>query len=70
MAREHPEIPVMLVSAYDHEAFSEERRPASLVGFLKRPVDVRDLGVMLETTLAERRAWTRRRRLQAGFRPG
>jgi DNA-binding NtrC family response regulator len=62
IARDHPGVPVLLVSAYQHDALAHERRPASLVGFVRRPVDVRDLGVMLERALAEARTGARRRR--------
>ena len=51
IARERPGLPVLLMSGYDHEALSWERRPASVVGFLKRPIDLRELGVVLEQAL-------------------
>jgi diguanylate cyclase (GGDEF)-like protein len=62
IARDFPGIPVLLVSPYEHDALAHERRPASLVGFLRKPVEVRDLGVMLERALAEARAGARRHR--------
>jgi diguanylate cyclase (GGDEF)-like protein len=62
IARDFPGIPVLLVSPYEHDGLAHERRPGSLVGFLKKPVEVRDLGVMLERALAEARAGARRRR--------
>jgi CheY-like chemotaxis protein len=62
VAREHPGTPVLLVSAYEHDALAHERRPASLVGFVRRPVEVRDLGVMLERALAEARVAAQGRR--------
>lgn len=62
VARDHPGTPVLLVSAYDHEALALERRPSSLVGFVRKPVDVRDLGVMLERALAESHVGTGRGR--------
>ncbi|MSR37069.1 MAG: diguanylate cyclase [Gemmatimonadetes bacterium] len=52
IAREHPGLPVILVSGYDHRALAEERRPQSVVGFLTKPVDLRELGVVLEHSLA------------------
>ena len=55
LATEWPGGPVLLVSRYDHRALSEERRPASVVGFLKGPVDLRELGVALEQAIAESR---------------
>jgi CheY-like chemotaxis protein len=70
IARDFPGIPVLLVSAYDHDALAHERRPASLVGFLRKPVEVRDLGVMLERALAEARAGARRRRRVEPIRAG
>ena len=62
VALEHPALPVLLVSAYLHESRSDQRRPRSVAGFLRRPVEVRELGVMLERALAEGRARARRGR--------
>jgi diguanylate cyclase (GGDEF)-like protein len=70
IAREHPGTPVLLVSAYEHDALAHERRPASLVGFVRRPVEVRDLGAMLERALAEARAAAHRRRRVESLRAG
>jgi diguanylate cyclase (GGDEF)-like protein len=52
----HPDVPVLLASRYDHQSLSTERRPASVVGFLQKPVDVRELGVALEQAVAGARA--------------
>jgi PleD family two-component response regulator len=70
IAHEHPGTPVLLVSAYEHDALAHERRPASLVGFVRRPVEVRDLGVMLERALAEARAAAQGRRRVESMRVG
>ncbi len=61
VAREHPGLPVVLVSGYDHRALSLERRPASVVGFLTKPVDLRELGVVLEEARAGTATGRRRR---------
>jgi diguanylate cyclase (GGDEF)-like protein len=59
IAAGHPGVPVLLASRYDHEALTSERRPASVVGFLRKPVDVRELGVALEHAMAGARAPSR-----------
>jgi diguanylate cyclase (GGDEF)-like protein len=52
IAARHPDVPVLLASRYDHESLSIERRPTSVVGFVRKPVDVRELGVALEQAMA------------------
>jgi diguanylate cyclase (GGDEF)-like protein len=52
IAAAHPGVPVLLASRYDHQSLSTERRPASVVGFLHKPVDVSELGVALEQAMA------------------
>jgi diguanylate cyclase (GGDEF)-like protein len=59
IAAHHPGVPVLLASRYDHQSLSTERRPASVVGFLQKPVDVRELGVALEQAMAGARSHRR-----------
>lgn len=59
IAEFHPHVPVLLVSRYDHQALGIDRRPASVVGFLRRPVDLRELGVGLEQALVSARGGRR-----------
>jgi diguanylate cyclase (GGDEF)-like protein len=61
IAREHPGLPVVLVSGYDHRALSDERRPQSVMGFLTKPIELREMGVVLEQALAGTPAGHRRR---------
>ena len=56
IAAAHPGVPVLLASRYDHRPLTAERRPASVVGFLQKPVEVRELGVALEQAMAGARA--------------
>ncbi len=60
IADEHPGVPVLLVSRYDHQGLATDRRPASVVGFLRRPIEVRELGVALEQALVLPRGTPRR----------
>ena len=52
VAEEWPGLPVLLSSVYDHQALSEDRRPAAVVGFVRKPIELRELGVALEQALA------------------
>ena len=52
IAEGYPGLPVILVSGYDHRALSDDHRPASVVGFLTKPVDPRELGVVLQQALS------------------
>ncbi|MSR35522.1 MAG: diguanylate cyclase [Gemmatimonadetes bacterium] len=63
IAIEHPGLPVLLASCYEHDALSADRRPASVVGFLTKPVDIRELGVALEQALVGIRGRSRSARV-------